>query len=432
MSDRQGPIWCSEVELSGAPAVITAPSWPAAAEARLLVRLHGESLDFVQLPLVNGSVALASVLRELTGSGRQRLDAHLEADAVDVDPDGVAAEGFPAVPCLRPPTDGPAVSVVVCTHNRGPELRDCLAQLSQLNYPNLEIVIVDNAPSDDSAGEAFIAQVGDDPRFRYVVEPAKGLSRARNRGLAEVTGEIIAYTDDDVRVDPDWVGALVTGFGTRDDVVCVTSLVCTAALNTPAEHYFDGKVAWASSCESRIYDLITPSADPLYPYAPGLFGTGAAMAFRVAELGALGGFDEALGAGTRTSGGEDLDIFVRVLQAGHALVYEPSSVVWHHHRSDFEGLRRQMFGYGSGLTAYVTKHLLDRNSRRALITRIPNGIAHMTSVARKSQQPRPAAGSVPARSLLLRELAGMAAGPLLYAAARRDVSGSAKELEKAA
>ena len=103
-----------------------------------------------------------------------------------------------------------------------------------------------------------------------------------------------------------------------------------------------------------------------------------------------------------------------MLLAGHALAYDPASLVWHHHRSDLEGLRRQMFGYGSGLTAYVTKHLLDRTSRRALISRIPRGVAHMTTIARGSQKTSSAAAAVPARSLLMRELAGMASGPFLY------------------
>jgi GT2 family glycosyltransferase len=416
-------VWCTEFELSHELRGTIESPLPAATEARVLVRFHGEPLEFVQLPVEDARVSVNALLARLSADARTRLDAHLRMDGVSESDSGSLPTG--PLECRHVVDTSVRVSVVVCTRDRGPEIHECLMRLKTLKYDNLDIIIVDNAPSNDATYRAFVAEVGTDERFRYVLEPRPGLSCARNRGLAEATGEIIAYTDDDVRVDQGWVTALVGGFERRPDIACVTSLVCTASLQTPAEHYFDGKVSWAASCEPRIYDLQTETDDPLYPYAPGLFGTGAGMAFKLDTLRELGGFDEALGAGTRTAGGEDLDIFVRVLLAGHALAYDPASLVWHHHRSDIEGLRRQMFGYGSGLTAYVTKHLLDRTSRRALISRIPRGVAHMTTIARSSQKTGSAAAAVPARSLLMRELAGMASGPFLYAAARRQVTSTA-------
>lgn len=419
-------VWCTEFELSDVLRGSIESAHHRDGEARVLVRFHGEPLGFVQLPIEDGRVSVNSMLSRLSADARARLDAHLEIDLPSGASEGTAvpAGTLPEGPleCLHVVDTSIKVSVVVCTRDRGPEIHECLMRLKTLHYDNLEIIIVDNAPSNDATYRAFVAEVGTDERFRYVLEPRPGLSCARNRGLAEATGDIIAYTDDDVRVDQRWVTALVGGFERRADIACVTSLVCTASLQTPAEHYFDGKVSWASSCEPRIYDLQTKTGDPLYPYAPGLFGTGAGMAFRIEILRGLGGFDEALGAGTRTAGGEDLDIFVRVLLAGHALAYEPASLVWHHHRSDLEGLRRQMFGYGAGLTAYVTKHLLDRRSRKALITRIPRGVVHMTTIARDSQKSGSAGPALPACSLLMRELAGMASGPFLYVAARRNIT----------
>jgi hypothetical protein len=200
----------------------------------------------------------------------------------------------------------------------------------------------------------------------------------------------------------------------------VTSLVCTASLQTPAEHYFDARVSWAGSCEPQLYDRVAPDGDVLYPYSPGLFGTGAGMAFRTAVIRELGGFDEALGAGTRTAGGEDLDAFVRILQAGYVLAYEPSSMVWHHHRSDLDGLQRQMYSYGTGLTAFLTKHLLDRTTRSSLLRRVPRGVAKLASVP-KTTRTAVGAVEVPSRSLLVREFAGMAAGPALYGIARKKI-----------
>lgn len=423
-------VWCTEVDLGGLlPASFPVPGDGAPyAAARILVRLHGESLTFVERPVADGAYVLGDVVTALGDAARARLDAHLAEDGGSVQiVDGVTYVHAP-VDCSRVRPGGLSMTVVVCTRGRGEALRGCLAQLARMDYPELDFVIVDNAPIDDSSRAAFLAEVGEDTRFRYVVEPRPGLSCARNRGLAEARGELIAYTDDDVSVDAGWAAALVVGFQRRPDVACVTSLVCTASLETPAEHYFDGRVSWATRCEPQVYDAVAPAGEPLYPYAAGLFGTGAGMAFRTSVLRELGGFDEALGAGTRTAGGEDLDAFVTVLQHGHALAYEPSSVVWHHHRADLEGLQKQMYAYGTGLTAFITKHLLDGDTRSGLLRRVPRGIGKLVSIS-KGPQPAagdavvaaPAAPSIPSRNLLLREFAGMAMGPALYGIARRRI-----------
>jgi len=431
---RQPPqaIWSTELELSNGSCTLAPPSGLVAAYARVLVRFHGESIDCVLLPLANGSIAVKEILLGLGARPRARLRAHLAQDGFRGTAADVAEVDWTSVDgCRGKMREEPKVSVVVCTRDRSDILRDCLTRLQRLEYDNLEVVIVDNAPSSHATRAVFDEAVSNDVRFRYALEPRTGLSHARNRGLAEATGKIVAFTDDDVGVDAAWVGALVRGFSRRPDIACVTGMVCAASLETPAERFFDAKVSWATSCEQRIYDVATQSAGPLYPYAAGLFGTGANMAFRTSALLSIGGFDEALGAGTRTAGGEDLDIFLRTLQAGYALAYEPSALVWHYHRSSMLGLRRQMFGYGSGLTAFVTKHVLQRQSRRAIAARIPRGLAHLTVMGRESRRSGVNSGHVRAHSLLLRELAGAIAGPYLYVASRRHAAVGAVPKERA-
>jgi hypothetical protein len=106
-------------------------------------------------------------------------------------------------------------------------------------------------------------------------------------------------------------------------------------------------------------------------------------------------------------------MFVRVLRAGHALAYEPSALVWHHHRADMAGLRDQLYGYGTGLTAFLAKLLAQRETRGEVARRIPVGVRRLLHIGRTTSEAAPAGERLP-RGLLLHELRGMARGPLLY------------------
>jgi GT2 family glycosyltransferase len=390
--------WCAQLEMSTGAVDAVVPRADQD-RARFLVRLHGDPLGYVDSPLPLDVAAVDAEARERFAA---RL-AQVEADD------------------RATPTDD-LVSVVVCTRNRASQLVACLDRLAELTYPRLEIVVVDNAPTDDSTRDVVTAVAARDPRFRYVREPRPGLSRARNAGLAAATGRYLAYTDDDVAVDPGWIQGLLRGFGRAPGVGCVTGLVATADIAGAAEEYFDARAAsWSTRCEPLVFALDGPgSEDPLFPYSPGVFGTGANLAFDRQLLVDLGAFDEALGAGTRTRGGEDLDIFVRVLRAGRAIVYEPAALVWHHHRADREALLGQMFGYGTGLSAFLTKCLLQRGTRRELIGRIPLGVRRMADI-RSTTRDRLAEPAAAPRGALLREFLGFGAGPLLYLQARRAV-----------
>src|SRR5690606_34847875 len=105
---------------------------------------------------------------------------------------------------LSSPDTLPLVTVAVCTRDRPEDLALCLEAISQLNYPHLDCLVVDNAPRDESIAQLVRTQF---PTVRYICEPHPGLDWARNRAIAEARGEIIAYTDDDVVVDPGWIRA---------------------------------------------------------------------------------------------------------------------------------------------------------------------------------------------------------------------------------
>lgn len=396
------PTLVTEAELS-APLVDVPTDHPV---ARVLVRLHGVPVGFVELEVTGG------VLRaEQVAEAAQSLDvaAHLDVDGIA----SPTAEGGPWA-CRAPgPVPSPAsVSVVLCTRDREESLRTALGSVLLAADEDTQVVVVDNAPR-TGATRAVVEDLAD-PRLLYVLEPRPGLSVARNTGVAAATGEVVAFTDDDVVVDAGWLQGLVRGFTRAPGVGCVTGLVPSAELDTDAQHFFDRKVHWSSNCEARLYDLSTADG-PLYPYSAGLFGTGANFAVSRAAFQALGGFDEALGAGAATRGGEDLDWFLRTLTGGFALAYEPSAVVWHRHRRDLEALRDQLYGYGTGLTAYLTKQALTRRGFVEIAKRLVKGAALIERANRQSVD----AGID--RALLRRELVGMLHGPVLYARARRAV-----------
>lgn len=310
------------------------------------------------------------------------------------------------------------ISVIVCTRNRAVQLRGCLESLRGVDYPRLNFLIVDNAPSDQSAREVIESVAAVDSRFRYVAEDRAGLSRARNRGLALAEGQIVAFVDDDVRVPSDWLEGMMLGFRRRPDVACVTGPVASAAVEQATERYFERRVRWSVGSETRVFDRSSgPGAPALHPYAAGAFGVGANMAFRAEALRAVGGFDEALGAGSPSAGGEDLDIFVRMIRAGYAICQEPAAAALHEHRADLDDLRKQMRDYGKGLAAYLCKYLTSPATAFDLIRRLPQGMRHMGVLSARSRQASDETG-LP-RTLWLAEMRGLLEGPWAYLGARR-------------
>jgi hypothetical protein len=187
-------------------------------------------------------------------------------------------------------------------------------------------------------------------------------------------------------------------------------------LETPAQEWLERYAGYSKGATPEIFDAARRRTDHLFPYAAGTFGSGANMAFRTEVLRAIRGFDPALGAGTTAKGGDDLAAFFDVIAAGHAVAYEPAAIVLHEHHRTFEALRRQTFGYGAGLTAYLTKTVLDRPARAFdMLGRAPRGLWHALSPRSAKNERLPA--DTPA-TLVRRERLGMVVGPVLYLRSR--------------
>jgi GT2 family glycosyltransferase len=340
------------------------------AEALLLLRLHGEPLGVVRIALAGGFAGRAevaqAVVRELGDriadhdaryDCLRRRPAEPQALLAGLGPDGEGCGGEALI------TDtAPSVDVIVPTAGRPGQIRGCLESLRRLEYPRFRILVVDNRPQEDGTRAVVEAVREEDDRIHYVAEPRPGSSVARNRGIAESSAEILAFTDDDVAVDPQWLAWLAHGFQADPSVTVVTGLVMPTDMNTPAQRQFEEQVGFGKGFARRTFDMgAHRAADvPLYPYWGATFGSGNSMAFRRTQLLALGGFDPALGAGSPARSGADIESFSHAILRGGRLVYEPRALCWHDHRSDEAALERQLFGYWVGFTAILTKWAIRR------------------------------------------------------------------------
>lgn len=257
----------------------------------------------------------------------------------------------------------PSLTVAICTKDRPDNVARCLESLLKLQRldgsPCFEILVVDNAPSDDRTKD-IIDKL---PSVCYAREPKAGLDFARNRALQEATGEILAYLDDDVTVDRQWFNGLVEAWTENPDAGAFTGLVLPYELVTPAQILFEQRGGFRRGFEKIRYGQTLPGSFD-YPCGAGRFGAGCNMAFRREALLKLGGFDEALDTGAPLPGGGDIDIFYRIVRAGYPLVYEPRYLVFHQHRRDYAKLRRQYWSWGLGVMAFIVKSYQSDPSQR--------------------------------------------------------------------
>lgn len=373
----------------------TARSGEAYGCAQVLACAQGRPLDLVPIALEEGGIAGDRLERELwERSGLSRATS---------------------VSRVSPPRPTAAMSVVVATRGRPDRLRRCLQSLLALDYPSFEVLVVDNAPPDDRT-RRLVDQVF--PGVRYVREDRPGASAARNRGIEEANHPLIAFCDDDVVVDPRWLTFLAARFDKHPRPAAVTGLVLPMCLDTRPQAWFEQYGGFNKGYLPRVFDMASNRpANALFPFTPGMFGSGNNVAFRAADLRRAGGYDEALGPGMPTGAGEDLDLFLRLVLAGESLCYEPAAVVYHDHRDTYAELANQLQSYGRGLTALLTKSALQHPGHaRLILARLPQGIAEVFRPGSRKNSRRKR--DFPYR-LIARELLGMVEGPLAYARARR-------------
>ncbi|MBV9003119.1 MAG: glycosyltransferase [Solirubrobacterales bacterium] len=311
-----------------------------------------------------------------------------------------------------PPRALPAVSVVVATCGNPPALERCVSSILACDYEEFEVIVVDNRPHAADTEAMLAERFPGDGRLRYVEEGRRGASLARNAGLACAAHEVVAFTDDDVVVDRGWIRAGVEALRRADDVGCVTGLILPLELETDSQVLLEQFAGFCKGFRRRTFRHPESRADiPFFPYAPGVIGSGANTVLWTDVARELGGFDTDLGPGTPTTGGEDLDLYIRLLRAGHAVSYEPRAIVWHQHPDGSARLRRQVYRYGVGLGAVLAKQLLVGSDRRGFVRAVPAGIRYARDPGSRKNAGKPP--DYPRRLEWLERL-GMLVGPAAY------------------
>jgi GT2 family glycosyltransferase len=225
----------------------------------------------------------------------------------------------------------PRVSVVVASYNGARTLEACLASLDRLNYPDYEVILVDDGSKDDTRQIA-----SDHPDARYIFQENKGLSVARNTGINAATGEVVAFTDSDCRADEDWLYYLIgdllrsdfAGIGGHNFLPPEDSCVAAAVMVSPG---------------GPAHVMLTDREAEHIP--------GCNMAFYKWALDDIAGFDPIY-----RKAGDDVDVCWRLQQAGRRIGFSPAGFVWHYRRSTVRAYLKQQAGYGEAEALLIAKH----------------------------------------------------------------------------
>lgn len=242
------------------------------------------------------------------------------------------------------------VSVVIPTRDRPSQLATCLASVLAALSDRDELVVVDSASLDAAA----VASVAAAANARLVRCDLPGVGRARNAGWRAASHDIVLFTDDDVEVSADWRDSLAAAVAAHPEAGFVTGRVLPKAGQTPSRD-----VAIKRDDEVEVYDASSV----------GNLGHSANLGMRRAVLDELGGFDEALGVGSRFKSAPETDVFDRCFAAGFGGRYEPTALAWH---DQWRGPRRLMvlearYGFGNG--ARISKLMRTDRVRGRLVRR---------------------------------------------------------------
>jgi glycosyltransferase involved in cell wall biosynthesis len=236
------------------------------------------------------------------------------------------------------------LSVIICTYNREKYIYNALRSLAENAFPpaRYELLVVDNNSTDDTASEcsrfraAFPAV-----DYRYVVETQQGLSHARNRGIAEATGDVLVFMDDDAVAEPGYLARMAAFFAQTPGAAACGGRIYP--------NFESRRPRWMSHFLLSLTSSID-LGDRTKAFSRRQFPVGANMAARSGIFKKHGLFNPELGRkGDNLDGAEEKDFFFRLRDAGEPIYYVPDAIVQHcvpDRRLTFDFFRRQALGIG--------------------------------------------------------------------------------------
>jgi glycosyl transferase family 2 len=271
----------------------------------------------------------------------------------------------------------PKISVVICVYNGEQDIEECLEGVSRVDYPDVEVIVVDDGSTDRTLELAERQALAHG--LRVVRQfPNRGLSAARNRGLDEASGEIVAYLDSDAFPDADWLRYLALGFlSTRH-----------AILGGPNINPLDDVPI--SDCIDKAPGIpdVVMLEDELADHIPGCN-----LAGRRNFLLTIGGFDERY-----RGGGDDVTFCWKVTRFGASAGVSPGAMVWHHRRRTLVGYLRQQWAYGKGEAALARDWPGRFNALGHQVARRSRPRPDVRSASQTSEESAPVGGIYDGRS----------------------------------
>jgi GT2 family glycosyltransferase len=234
--------------------------------------------------------------------------------------------------------------VIIPTRDRPQDLLRCLRSVAALDYPDFEVIVVDQSHSDEGQK---LAEGLNDPRIRVIRTTTTGRARGANIGIKQASGEIVAFTDDDITVPPDWLHRLAHVFTSEPNAG-----VYFGAVTAPAH---DPEECFVPVFSPKSYRLVKSRAEQ----SPSSMG--ANMALSRKALAKAGGFDPLMGVGSDFKSGEDWELAYRVMKAGFLLVEDPEVALTHYGaRGIADGqadrlIMSAFFGFGAGYLRNVRR-----------------------------------------------------------------------------
>lgn len=236
----------------------------------------------------------------------------------------------------------PAVTALVCTRGRGALVANTVRGILASDYPGFELHVIDQSTDDET--ETALVPFKSDPRFYYRRSTTVGLARARNIGFSLARPGIVAMTDDDCVVSPDWLHSMAAAFDSSSRIAVVHGNVL-AAPHDPMKGFISSYVRKEPFVARGVQDKARVE------------GIGACMGVRTDAWSALSGFDEMLGAGAGFLSADDTDFVMRALLAGYEVSETPAVTVVHHGFRTWAEGRDLIVGYLFGIGAMMAKHI---------------------------------------------------------------------------